>query len=262
MKRSAVAAGAFAVLGLIAAMWMVFGPATERWWKTPKPRPVEHVVVETGLDVPNYSVMTSDDASLAQAITQVEAAVRDPASDNARVRTSLTSTDRAVIAREVAAITQVMLSGSVEAFTSWLKSTGAQHPILDDPESEAAEGFVQVWTHNGGGLVRSPVDSSGIRMRVRFHDGRGPFEAPEDELYSGHSFSKQRFPGLPEDGKRMSVVVETIVPIMHIDKEKGTASNTMLGFWMARHKPGDPWRLWRIALYDFERPSKAWVPVF
>jgi hypothetical protein len=60
----------------------------------------------------------------------------------------------------------------------------------------------------------------------------------------------------------MSMVVETIVPIMHIDKEKRTASNTMLGFWMARHKPGDPWRLWRIAIYDFERPSKAWVPVY
>ncbi len=262
MKRSTVAAGAFAVLGLFAAMWMVFGPAIERWWNTPKPGPVERVVVETELDVPNYSVLTSDDASLAQAITQVEAAARDRASDDARVRSSLTSTDRAAIAREVAAITGVMLSGSVEAFTSWLKSTGAQHPILDDPDSEAAGDFVQVWTHNGGGLVRSPVDPSGIRARVRFQDGRGPFEAPEDELYSGHSFAKQRFPGLPEDGKRMSMVVETIVPIMHIDKEKGTASNLMLGFWMARHKPGDPWRLWRIAIYDFERPSKAWVPVF
>jgi hypothetical protein len=255
-------AGVFAVLGVAAATWMFFGPAIERWWKTPNPRPVEHVVVETELDVPNYSVLTSDEASLAQAVAQVESAVRDRAPDDSRVRSSLTSTDRAEIAQEVATITRVMLSGSVEAYTSWLKETGAEHPILHDPSGEEAARAMRVWTHNGAGLVGSPVDPSGVRMRVRFLDGRGPFEAPEDELYSGHSFAHQRFPGLPEDGKRMSMVVETIVPIMHIDKEKRTASNTMLGFWMARHKPGDPWRLWRIAIYDFERPSKAWVPVY
>lgn len=257
-----IAAGAFALLGVCAAAWIVAGPAIGRWWNTPKPRPVEHVLVETELEVPNYSVLTSDEPSLAQAITQVEAAVRDRAPDDARARTSLTSTDRAAIAREVGAITRVMLSGSVEAYTAWLRETGGEHPILHDPSGERATRAMQVWTHNGGGLVGSPIDPSGVRMRVRFLNGRGPFDAPEDEIVFGWSSFPERFPGLPEHGERMNAVVETIVPVMYVNHTQGSMSNTLVGFWMAQHKPNDPWRLWRIALYDFERPSRAWVPVF
>jgi hypothetical protein len=255
-------AGIFAALGIGAAAWMVFGPAIERWWNTPKPRPIEHIVVETELELPQYTLMTGDEAALAQAVEQIEVALRDRSPDDVRARASLSSTDRAEIARETAAIARVMLSGSVEAYTAWLRDADAEHPILQDPAGDEASRMIRVWTHNGAGLVGSPIDPSGIRTRVRFLNGKGPFDAPEDELIFGWSSYPERFPGLPDKGERMAAVVETIVPVLYVNHEQGTASNTLIGFWMARHKPGDPWRLWRIALYDFERPSKAWVPVF
>ncbi len=261
-KMRTLIAGIFAAMGICAASWIVFGPALERWWKRPKPQPVEHVVVETELESPQYTVTTGDEAALAQALSQVEAAKRDRAPDDARIRSAISATDRAEIARETAAIVGVMLSGSAEAYTAWLGDVGAVHPILSDPSGEQAARAMRVWTHNGAGLVGSPVDPSGVRTRLRFLNGKGPFDAPEDDIVFGWSSFPERFPGLPDKGERMAMVVETIVPVMYVNHEKGTASNTLVGFWMARHKPGDPWRLWRIALYDFERPSKAWVPVY
>jgi hypothetical protein len=262
-KTRTFVAGIFAALGISAAAWIVFGPAIERWWNTPKPRPIEHIVVETELELPQYTLMTAgDEEALARAVQQIETALRERAPDDGRVRSALSSTDRAEIARETAAIARVMLSGSADSYTAWLRDAGAEHPILQDPAGAEATRMMRVWTHNGAGLVGSPVDLSGVRTRVRFLNGKGPFDAPEDEIVFGWSSFPDRFPGMPDKGERMAAVVETIVPMMYVNHENGTASNTLVGFWMARHKPGDPWRLWRIALYDFERPSKAWVPVF
>jgi hypothetical protein len=256
-------AGVFAVLGVAAATWMVFGPAIERWWKTPKPRPIEHVVVETELDVPNYSVMTSDEASLAQAVAQVEAAARDRSPDDALARNSLTSTDRADIAREVSLALRPLLAGSSEEYLAWVRSHGAVHPALSDPESDAARKAIAQWETIAEGFAASPVGVEGLRLRLRYRDGQGPFEAPEDEIRAGYSVSTGRFPDLPEDPKAGRLtIIEIIIPVMHIDRQTGVASNTLLGFWMARGKRNDAWRLWRIALYDFQRPSQAFVPVF
>lgn len=263
MKRSTVAASAFALLGLCAAAWMVFGPAIERWWNTPEARPVEHVLIETELDVPNYSVLTGDEASLAQAIEQVEAALRDRSSDDSRVRSVLTSTDRVDIAREASSALRPLLAGSSAEYLAWARSRGAVHPALSDPDSDAANKAIAQWETIAEGFAGSPVGAERVRVRLRYREGQGPFEAPEDEIRAGYSVSTGRFPGLADDPKAGRLtVIEVILPVMHIDRQTGVASNTLLGFWMARNKPGGSWRLWRIALYDFQRPSRAFVPVF
>lgn len=256
-----LAAGAFAALGVCAAVWMLAGPSLSRWWNTPKPRPVEHVAIETDLEVPEYATPTSADR-LPSALDTLAAALQSAPVQGGASTGVLSAADRAAIARETAAALRPILSGSKDDYLAWLRASGASHLLLDDDSSPAAKQFMAVWTHNGSGFVGSPIDADKPRIRVRYLNGRGPFEAPEDELLFGHFAAENRFPRLPAEGQRMDAIIESIVPVMNIDKTTGTASNTMLGFWMARHRPGDPWRLWRIALYDFERPSRAWVPVF
>lgn len=247
------------MLGVAAAAWVVAGPSIVRWWNKPTPTPIEYHAVDTELEAPEYATLTSAIQLLpaldALASTLQSASI--PSNSN-----TLTSSDRAAIARETAAALRPLLSGSKDDYLAWLRASGALHPILDDESNASSEQFMIIWTHNGSGFAGSPIDAAKPRIRVRYLNGRGPFEAPEDELRFGHYAASNRFPRLPAEGQRMDAIVESIVPVMHINKTTGAASNTMLGFWMARHRPGDPWRLWRIAVYDFERPSRAFVPVY
>lgn len=261
LNTRAIFAGIFAALGVGAASWMVFGPAIERWWDTPKPRPVEHTAIETDLAAPQYTTFTSED-ELQPALERLVASLRSSQLNDPRVTRVLSSADRAALAESVSSALRPLLTGSLDEYREWLRATGASHSLMEDDASAASKQFIAVWSHNVSGYAASPLDATTLRIRLRYQDGDGPYPAPEDDLRFGHSSFPTRFPGLPDDPERFHTIVETIVPVMHINKESGVVSNTMLGFWMARHKQRDPWRLWRIVVYDFERPSRAFVPVF
>ncbi len=262
MKKSTVFATLFAVIGLGGAAWMVAGPAVGRWWNRPDPEPVVHEEVVTGVAEPEYATFTAADA-LSPALEQVESAIRSTQNDHDPAWHGLSSDDRDVISHEVASALRPLLTGSSDDYLVWVRALRANHPALVQPEGEPARKVIAQWETIAEGFTGSPIDTKHLRVRLRYKDGQGPFEAPEDEIRAGYSVSTDRFPGLASDPKvgRLTIF-EAIVPVMYVDKQTGTASNTMLGFWMARAKPGEPWRLWRIAMYDFERPSRAFVPVY
>lgn len=264
LQAQRIGAAAFAVVGVGAAVWVVAGPRIAKWWNTPAPEPVVHRPVETDLPAPAYNVLTSDD-ELDGALATVERSLRDFMPPPAGTYT-LSAADRAAVAKEAAAALRPLLTGSLDDYKAWLAAAGGENPEL---AGEGAAAFATRWKNNSAGFVNAVLGEQ-VAQRVRYVNGEGPFEAPEDELFAGTTFviANGRFKGLPagyppdEAKKARLTIVEAIVPVMHVSRDSGTPSNTMLGFWFARKAPTDPWRLWRISLYDMERPSKALTPWF
>lgn len=177
---------------------------------------------------------------------------------------------RETLTEAVADLAEVYLRGDYDRLSAFLARTGARVLDIEDASDDearlkAARLVRRQWEAMSECIARNPLSPEGVRVRLRYLDGR-PFPDADDAYLSAATVSPERWPGLAgEPVANKLTIIEVRWPVFYFRTRPDgppTQGPTYFGIWFVWDPQRNDWRIHQTRMYDPMRLKISSCPLF